>query len=183
MEGAQSRCAIEDGVDSSVPFDIVKGAPDAGAAQASLEAALAIGSLCVCAALIAELGRYFSDQQNLKDFLAACQIEHDRLSTSAAMEAARTLRACSSNDGPRERVAADFLIGAHAINQAGALLTTDTSFSRHYFDSSQVITPQTSRCQLNHSEGKSWQRQSSAAITSGSALAHFSESISSLSCQ
>jgi len=148
-----------------------------------LEAALAIGSLCVCAVVIAELGRYFSDQQNLKDFLAACQIEHDPLSTGAAMEAARTLRACSSNDGPLEHVAADLLIGAHTIRQAGALLTTDAGFFRHYFDGLQVITPQTSRCQLNYSEGKSWQRQSSAAITSGSALAHFSESISSLSCQ
>ena len=34
-------------VDSSVPFDIVKGAPGATAAQAALAAALAQGSVCV----------------------------------------------------------------------------------------------------------------------------------------
>ena len=132
-------------VDSSVLFDIIKGAPGAGAAQASLEAALAIGSLCVCAVVIAELGRYFSDQQDLKDFLAACQIEHDPLSTGTALEAARIMRAYSRNDGPRERVAPDFLIGAHATHQAGALLTTDAGFFRHYFDGLPVITPIKSR--------------------------------------
>ena len=43
-------------VDSSVLFDIVKGAPGAGAAQTALEAALAHGGLCVCAVVVAELG-------------------------------------------------------------------------------------------------------------------------------
>ena len=54
--------------DSSVLFDIVKGAPSAQAAQTALVAALAHGSLCVCAVVVAELGRYFVDEQDLKDF-------------------------------------------------------------------------------------------------------------------
>ena len=52
-------------------FDIVKGASGektAQAAQAALEAALAKGSLCVCAVVVAKLGRHFSDEQDLKDF-------------------------------------------------------------------------------------------------------------------
>jgi predicted nucleic acid-binding protein len=48
--------------DSSVLFDIVKGAPGAAAAQAALEAALAQGGLCVCAVVVAELGRYFANE-------------------------------------------------------------------------------------------------------------------------
>jgi predicted nucleic acid-binding protein len=43
-------------VDSSVLFDIVKGAPGAPAAQAALEAALSQGGACVCAVVVAELG-------------------------------------------------------------------------------------------------------------------------------
>ncbi|MBP6719591.1 MAG: type II toxin-antitoxin system VapC family toxin [Rhodoferax sp.] len=129
-------------VDSSVLFDIVKGAPGAAAAQRALEAALAHGSLCVCAVVVAELGRYFADAQELKEFLADCQIDHDPLTMDAALEAARIMRGYARNKGPRERVAPDFLIGAHALRQTDALLTTDAGFFRHYFDGLSVVTPQ-----------------------------------------
>jgi predicted nucleic acid-binding protein len=128
-------------VDSSVLFDIVKGAPGAVAAQTALEAALSQGSLCVCAVVVAELGRYFVTEQALREFLLACQIDHDPLSMEAALEAARIMRGYARNKGPRERVAPDFLIGAHATQQADALLTTDAGFFRSYFESLNVITP------------------------------------------
>jgi len=128
-------------VDSSVLFDIVKGAPGAAAAQAALELALARGSLCVCAVVVAELGRYFADEQNLRDFLMACQIDHDPLSMDCALEAARIMRGYARNKGPRERVAPDFLIGAHALRQADALLSTDAGFFRNYFHGLSVISP------------------------------------------
>ena len=128
-------------VDSSVLFDIVKGAPGAGAAQKALEAALSQGSACVCAVVVAELGRYFANEQDLRDFLTDCQIDHDPIHMEAALEAARIMRGYARNKGPRERVAPDFLIGAHAMRQADALLTCDAGFYRHYFDGLKVLTP------------------------------------------
>ena len=128
-------------VDSSVLFDIVKGAPGAVGAQAALELALAQGSACVCAVVVAELGRYFASAQDLRDFLNDCQLEHDALAMSSAMEAARIMREYARNQGPRLRVAPDFLIGAHATQQADALLTTDSGFFRQYFKSLKVLTP------------------------------------------
>lgn len=128
-------------VDSSVLFDIVKGAPGAAAAQTALETALAQGGVCVCAVVVAELGRYFASEQDLRDFLTDCQIDHDPLSMESALEAARIMRGYARNKGPRERVAPDFLIGAHALRQTDALLTCDTGFFRHYFDGLAVITP------------------------------------------
>ena len=128
-------------VDSSVLFDIVKGAQGATAAQTALEAALAHGSLCVCAVVVAELGRYFATEQDLREFLADCQIDHDPFTMDAALEAARIMRGYAKNKGPRERTAPDFLIGAHAIKQADALLTTDAGFFRHYFTGLTVVTP------------------------------------------
>ena len=128
-------------VDTSVLFDIVKGAPGAAAAQTALEAALAQGSVAVCAVVVAELGRYFPDEQDLIEFLAACQIDHDPLSLQSALVAARIMRGYAKNKGPRERVAPDFLIGAHAIEQANALLTTDAGFYRHYFKGLKVMAP------------------------------------------
>ena len=128
-------------VDSSVLFDIDKGAPGAVGAQAALEVALAQGSACVCAVVVAELGRYFASAQDLRDFLNDCQLEHDALAMSSAMEAARIMREYAHNQGPRLRVAPDFLIGAHATQQADALLTTDSGFFRQYFKNLKVLTP------------------------------------------
>ena len=132
-------------VDSSVLFDIVKGAPGAAAAQEALEAALATGSLCTCAVVVAELGRYFTRDDALLQFLSDCQIDHDPITLDAAVGAARIMRAYARNAGPRERVAPDFLIGAHAMHQADALLTTDSGFYRHYFKGLTVVTPRSGR--------------------------------------
>ena len=128
-------------VDSSVLFDIVKGAPGAAAAQAALESALSQGGACVCAVVVAELGRYFASAQDLLDFLADCQIDHDPIDLPSAVEAARIMREYARNKGSRERVAPDFLIGAHASQQADALLTTDAGFFRQYFQKLKVVTP------------------------------------------
>lgn len=128
-------------VDSSVLFDIVKGAPGAAAAQRAMETALARGSLCVCAVVVAELGRYFGTELELREFLLACDIDHDPMSMETALAAARIMRGYARNKGPRERTAPDFLIGAHAICQADALLTADAGFFRNYFADLTVATP------------------------------------------
>jgi predicted nucleic acid-binding protein len=132
---------VKTAVDSSVLFDIVKGAPGAAAAQAALEAALAHGSLCACAVVVAELGRYFNGNDTLKAFLADCQIEHEPMSLNTALGAASIMRGYARNKGPRERVAPDFLIGAHAMHQCDALITTDSGFFRHYFKGLAIVAP------------------------------------------
>ena len=54
----------------------------------------------LCAVIVAELGRYFSSEQDLREFLEACQIDHDPLSMDAALEAARIMRGYAKNKGP-----------------------------------------------------------------------------------
>jgi predicted nucleic acid-binding protein len=51
------------------------------------------------------------------------------------------MRACARNKGSRERVAPDFLIGAHALQQCDVLLTTHGGFFRRHFKGLVVVTP------------------------------------------
>jgi predicted nucleic acid-binding protein len=44
--------------------------------------------------------------------------------------------------GRRERVVADFLVGAHALLQCRGLITRDAGFFRDYFKGLKVIVPQ-----------------------------------------
>ena len=43
--------------------------------------------------------------------------------------------------GPRERVIADFLVGAHAVEQADRLLTRDRGFHRLAFAGLVILDP------------------------------------------
>lgn len=128
-------------VDSSILFDLVKGSPEAGAAQSALERYLGQGSLCVCSIVVAELGRFFKVERRLLEFLESCHIEHDPIGVDAALKAARIMRDYAENGGPRVRIAPDFLIGAHAMVQTDGLLTRDGGFFRDYFKQLRVLTP------------------------------------------
>ncbi len=126
-------------VDSSLLFEIIKAGSKATQAQQALESALARGAVCVCETVLAELGRYFKSTQDLEQFLQACQIEYRGMTQAAAMKAAQMVRQYTVNGGKRERVVADFLIGAHALVQADALLTFDACFYRGYFEGLVVL--------------------------------------------
>ena len=57
------------------------------------------------------------------------------------MRAGHMQRRFRDRGGRRERVVADFLIGAHALLQSDALVTRDAGFYRDYFKGLKVIVP------------------------------------------
>ncbi len=59
----------------------------------------------------------------------------------ASLSASSAWKLYRSKGGRRERVVADFLIGAHALCQADRLLTRDRGFYRSYFSSLEVLDP------------------------------------------
>ncbi len=117
------------------------------AAQVALAEARADGALAISPAVYAELvaGR---DASFVERFLSEKDIEVDwdldRGVWSAAGarygEYARARRKQRGDAGPR-RILADFLIGAHALQRAGALLTSDTGIYRTYFSELKILAP------------------------------------------
>lgn len=129
-------------LDSSVLFDILIGDPRyADASEVCIGDALAREDVVVCDAVLAEVQAMLDTSISLMDTLASLGIRYEPTQEAAAMRAGHMNKRFRSRGGRRERVVADFLIGAHALLQCDGLITRDAGFFRDYFKGLKVIIP------------------------------------------
>lgn len=129
-------------VDSSVLLDVLAADPHfSEASEASLGQALAVGDVVVCDAVVAELHALLAESEPTMEGLSSLGIRYLPTSEQAAVRAGHMQRRFRERGGRRERVIADFLIGAHALLQCDALVTRDAAFFRDYFKGLKVIEP------------------------------------------
>lgn len=130
-------------VDTSVLLDVL--GADAKFGERSREAlreAFTAGALVACEVVWAEVRAHFRDDDECRDVFARLGIRFDALALETAMLAGRLWRVYRERSrGPRTRVVADFVIGAHALREAEALLTRDRGFYRDYFEELRLIDP------------------------------------------
>jgi len=129
-------------VDSSVLLDVLADDPRfADASESCLGEALAHNDLVVCDAVVAEVQSLLETRDTAMDTLAQLGLRYLPTTEQAAVRAGHMQRRFRDRGGRRERVVADFLIGAHALLQCSGLITRDDGFFRDYFKGLKVIVP------------------------------------------
>jgi hypothetical protein len=134
---------LKTAVDSSVLLDVLGADPEYGErSRDKLRAAFDSGALVVCDVVWAEVRAHFSRADAFEQALGILGVRFDPISDRAAALAGELWRKHrSAGNGPRARLIADFLIGAHGLIQADVLLTRDRGFFRTYFRRLVVIDP------------------------------------------
>jgi predicted nucleic acid-binding protein len=129
-------------VDASVLLDVLTADPVHGDASArALAGALAAGEVVVCDAVVTEVQSMLDTRETAMDALAEFGIRFEPTQEQAAVRAGHMQRRFRERGGRRERVVADFLIGAHALLQCQGLITRDAVFFRDYFKGLKLIVP------------------------------------------
>jgi predicted nucleic acid-binding protein len=129
-------------VDTSILLDVFGADPSFGpGSAAAVRRCLGEGQLVACEVVWAECAAGLSDAETTMDRLAKLRVTYRSLEAATALAAGRMWSLYRSRSGTRDRVIADFLIGAHALLQADRLLTRDRSFYRDYFDGLTILDP------------------------------------------
>jgi predicted nucleic acid-binding protein len=129
-------------VDSSVLIDVLIGDAKFGeASEACIAEALESEDVVVCDAVVAEVQAMLDSSVSLIDTLAPLGVRYLPTQEAAAMRAGHMNKRFRARGGKRERVVADFLIGAHALLQCGGLITRDDGFFRDYYKGLKLIVP------------------------------------------
>lgn len=124
------------------PADVLLPDPAFGPASArALRGASGDGRLIACEVVWAEVVAAFDDAEKAANVMDQLTVGFSAMSASDATVAGGTWRTYHERGGTRQRVIADFLIGAHAWAQADRLLSRDRGFFRSYFDELVVVDP------------------------------------------
>jgi hypothetical protein len=127
-------------VDTNVLLDIFLPEPKWGQkSKICLEQAFKQGSLIINEIIYSELTPQFSSKALLDSTLKTLSIRIVSMDLESAYHAGQIWKEYRKAGGRRNRILADFLIGAHAEMHAEQLLTRDRGFYKKYF-SNLLIT-------------------------------------------
>ena len=129
-------------VDTNVLLDVFGADPKFSAASSeALRRCLRGGAIVASEVVWAETATVFGDAGRFRDAMHKLPASFSPMTEEAATRAAGAWRRYRAGGGRRDRIAADFLIGAHALIVADQLLTRDRGFYRRYFTGLQVVDP------------------------------------------
>ncbi len=129
-------------VDTNVLLDVFGASAAYGAAsREAVRSCLREGRLIACEAVWAEVTASFESTRAAGEAMGRLGVDFSAMTSVAALKAGETWKAYRDRGGRRDRVVADFLIGAHALSGADRLLTRDRGFYRSYFRRLRILDP------------------------------------------
>jgi predicted nucleic acid-binding protein len=129
-------------IDTSVLLDVFGAHPRFGAPSASaLRLALNEGAVVVCSPVWSETRAAFPSDDSFLSAMHTLGITYSPPSEQSSTLAGSIHKKYRAAGGKRDRVVADFLIGAHAATQCDRLLTRDRGYYKKYFAGLVVIEP------------------------------------------
>jgi predicted nucleic acid-binding protein len=129
-------------VDTNVLLDVFGADAEFGQRSAeALRACLREGRLVACEVVWAETASFFPSPAAARGPMGRLEVGFSPLDVEAALAASGAWRKHRAKGGRRDRVAADFLIGAHAQLHADRLLTRDRGFYRACFSGLKILDP------------------------------------------
>lgn len=129
-------------VDTNVLVDIVSRDETFGASSMSaLGDCMATGDVVASEVVWAEIAAGFDDVHRFRESMEVLGLRFSAVDAASAEAASVAWRYYRAGGGPRTRIVADFLVGAHAQHQADRLLTRDRGFYRRYFGHLQIVDP------------------------------------------
>lgn len=129
-------------VDTNVLIDILEPDPVHGRTSLRLlRRAMHQGAVAACEVVWAEVATaYEVESAEILKGLSQAGIQFLPMNEAAALKSADCWRAYRQKCGKGGRIAADFLIGGHALIQCDRLLTRDRGFYRNYFKPLILLT-------------------------------------------
>ena len=129
-------------VDTSVLIDVFGADARFGAASAdALRRCLNEGAVVACVAAWAETRVAFADEEGFAQAMQTLGVAYSVPTQASANLAGAICKKYRAAGGPRDRVIADFLIGAHAATQCDRLLTRDRGHYRKHFAGLAIVEP------------------------------------------
>jgi predicted nucleic acid-binding protein len=134
-------------IDSSVLIDLLGEDARADSAEACLRDALGAGPVVLCDVVVSEITAGLGHGAQIMDVVEEMGMSFSPVERRSAIRAGEMQRRYKERlrslglSAPAARTVPDFIVGAHALLQCGALITRDAGFFRDYFKGLKVIVP------------------------------------------
>lgn len=129
-------------IDTNVLLDVFGADAKFGEASArALRRCLGEGAIVACEVVWVEAAAAFSSAAPFEEAMKTLGVGFSSVNERTVVAAARAWRGYRARGGKRERVVADFLIGAHAMEQCDRLLSRDRGFYRESFKGLKLLDP------------------------------------------
>jgi predicted nucleic acid-binding protein len=134
-------------IDTAVLIDLLGDTQGAASAERAVRDALTLGPVVACDVVVSEVVAGLGHGSLMVDVLEEAGIAFLPLELRSAVRAGEMQRRyherlrTHAKYALANRAAPDFLVGAHALLQCGALITRDAPFFRDYFKGLKIIEP------------------------------------------